>query len=175
MGIAVGMIIAVIVCIPDNKRFQRRAAERGGENPPEERLVIAMIGSICIPVGLFWFAWTNYPSIQFMSSIVAGLPFGLGLVLIFISIKNYLVDAYTVFAASALAATVIVRSGFAAAFPMFTTYMYHGIGIHWASCIPAFLSLLCMPLPFIFYKKGPSIRMRCKFSAEAENLRQTTR
>ena len=175
MGIAVGMVVAVLVCIPENKRYARRAAERGGENPPEERLRIAMLASVCIPVGLFWFAWSNYPSVHFMASIVAGAPFGTGLVLIFISIKNYLVDAYTIFAASTLAATVIVRSAFAAAFPMFTTYMYHGIGIHWASSIPGFLSVLCMPLPFIFYRMGPSIRARCRFAAEAENLKQSTR
>ncbi|BDD57581.1 hypothetical protein MPDQ_007786 [Monascus purpureus] len=172
LGIAVGMIIALIVCIPENGRFARRAAERGGENPPEERLIIAMYGSFCIPGGLFWFAWTNFPSVHFMASIAAGVPFGFGLVLIFISIKNYLVDSYTVFAASALAATVIMRSCFAAAFPLFTTYMFHGIGIHWASSIPAFLSLLCAPLPFLFYKWGPRIRARCRYSAEAEELKK---
>lgn len=172
LGIAVGMVIALIVCIPENARFARRAAERGGENPPEERLLIAMYGSFCIPGGLFWFAWTNFPSIHSMASIAAGVPFGFGLVLIFISIKNYLVDSYTVFAASALAATVIMRSCFAAAFPLFTTYMFHGIGIHWASSIPAFLSLLCAPLPFLFYKWGPRIRAQCRYSAEAEELRK---
>lgn len=171
MGIAVGMILALIYCIPDNIRYQKHVAMKG-PRPPEERLIIAMVGSIWIPIGLFWFAWTNSPSVQWMASIAGGAPYGFGLVLIFVSIKNYLVDGYTLFAASALAATVIMRSFFAAAFPLFTDYMFAGIGIHWASSIPAFLSLLCTPLPFIFYWWGAKIRSRCKFAAQSEELRQ---
>lgn len=33
--------------------------------------------------------------------------------------------------------------------------------------IPAFLSLLCVPLPFLFWKYGPAIRAKCKYAAEA--------
>lgn len=46
--------------------------------------------------------------------------------------------------------------------------MYHNLGIHWASSIPAFLSLVCVPFPFIFYKYGAQIRQRCTFAAEAD-------
>lgn len=46
--------------------------------------------------------------------------------------------------------------------------MYAALGIHWASSIPAFLALACVPFPFIFYKYGPAIRVRCKFAAEAD-------
>jgi hypothetical protein len=45
--------------------------------------------------------------------------------------------------------------------------MYNNLGIHWASSIPAFLALMCVPFPFLFYKYGQGIRMRCKFAAEA--------
>jgi len=45
--------------------------------------------------------------------------------------------------------------------------MYNNLGIHWASSIPAFLALICVPFPFLFYKYGRSIRLRCKFAAEA--------
>jgi hypothetical protein len=45
--------------------------------------------------------------------------------------------------------------------------MYNNLGIHWASMIPAFLALLCVPFPFVLYKYGPAIRARCKYAAEA--------
>jgi hypothetical protein len=54
--------------------------------------------------------------------------------------------------------------------------MYQNLGIHWASSIPAFLSLACVPFPFLLYKYGATIRLKCKYSAEAaailEELRQ---
>jgi hypothetical protein len=72
-----------------------------------------------------------------------------------------------IFAASALAASSVLRSLFGAAFPLFTTYMYQDLGIHWASSIPAFLALACVPFPFLFWKYGDKIRARCQYAAEA--------
>lgn len=79
-------------------------------------------------------------------------------------------DSYTVFAASVLAANSVLRSLFGAIFPLFTTYMYRGLGIHWASAIPGFLALACLPFPFLFYKYGASIRKKCKYTREAEEI-----
>lgn len=69
----------------------------------------------------------------------------------------------------------MLRSLFGVAFPLFTSYMYDALGIHWASSIPAFLALACLPFPFIFYRYGPAIRKRCKFAAEAEAFLKSLR
>jgi hypothetical protein len=45
--------------------------------------------------------------------------------------------------------------------------MYKDLGIHWASSVPAFLALACVPFPFLFYKYGASIREKCKFAAQS--------
>jgi hypothetical protein len=41
--------------------------------------------------------------------------------------KGYVVDAYMMYAASAFAANTMIRSGVAAAFPLFTTQMFRGV------------------------------------------------
>lgn len=167
IGVAVGMLIAVAYSIWDNKRYAKLSDEYKGFAPPESRLPPTMLGGIAVPIGLFWFAWTNSPSIHWVVSILAGVPFGFGMVLIFLGMMNYLIDAYTIFAASVLAANAVLRSLFGAAFPLFTTQMYHNLGIHWASTVPAFLALACVPMPFLFYKFGPAIREKCKFAAQS--------
>ncbi|TEY62317.1 hypothetical protein BOTCAL_0164g00160 [Botryotinia calthae] len=169
-GVAVGMISAALYSLWDNGRYNATAAKHNNAAPPEARLPPALIGSICLPVGLFWFAWTNSPSIHWIVSIIGTAPFGFGMVLVFLSVMNYLIDAYVLYAASVLAASSVLRSLFGAAFPLFTTYMYNNLGIHWASSIPAFLALACVPFPFFFYKYGASIRMKCKFAAEAARV-----
>ncbi|ATZ54594.1 hypothetical protein BCIN_10g05840 [Botrytis cinerea B05.10] len=169
-GVAVGMISAVFYSLWDNKRYNATAARHNNAAPPEARLPPALVGSICLPVGLFWFAWTNSPSIHWIVSIIGTAPFGFGMVLVFLSVMNYLIDAYVLYAASVLAANSVLRSLFGAAFPLFTSYMYKNLGIHWASSIPAFLALACVPFPFLFYKYGASIRMKCKFAAEAARV-----
>lgn len=46
--------------------------------------------------------------------------------------------------------------------------MYSALGIHWASSIPAFLALACVPAPLLFYKYGAQIRTRCKYAAQSD-------
>jgi len=171
LGVAAGFGIAVFYVLWDNQRYAKveEAHKANGEvsAPPEARLPPAMVGSVCLPIGMFWFAWTNSPSIHWSVSIIGTAPFGFGMLLVFIAIMNYLIDAYTVYAASVLAANSVLRSLFGFAFPLFTTYMFQNLGIHWASSIPAFLALMCVPFPFLFYKFGPAIRMKCKYAREA--------
>ncbi|EED21472.1 MFS multidrug transporter, putative [Talaromyces stipitatus ATCC 10500] len=167
LGVMVGMLFAVMYSIWDNKRYLREVEKQGGFAAPEARLPPCLVGCVALPVGLFWFAWTNYPSIHWIVCILAGVPFGFGMVLVFLGVMNYLIDAYTIFAASVLAANSVLRSLCGAAFPLFTTYMYHNLGIHWASSVPAFLALACVPFPFLFYKYGAQIREKCKYAAES--------
>lgn len=121
IGVAVGMMGAIIYTIHDNNRYNRVADKNSGNAPPEARLPPSMVGSVCLPIGLFWFAWTNYPNIHWIVSIIGTVPFGFGMVLVFLSIMNYLIDAYTIYAASVLAANSVLRSLFGAVFPLFTT------------------------------------------------------
>ncbi len=51
------------------------------------------------------------------------------MVLVFLSIFNYLIDAYLIYAASVLAANSVMRSLFGVAFPLFTTQMYANLGM----------------------------------------------
>lgn len=168
LGILVGMVMAVIYTFPENFRYAKKCSQTTDRLAPELRLPPSMVGGIALPIGLFWFAWTNSPNIHWMASVAAGAPFGFGMVLVFLSVFNYLIDSYTIFSASVLAANSALRSLFGMAFPLFTTYMYHNLGIHWASSIPAFLALACVPFPFIFYKYGARIRQRCTYASEAD-------
>ncbi|KAK5990200.1 MFS-type efflux pump MFS2 [Cladobotryum mycophilum] len=176
VGIAIGMTISTVGTIFDNKRYERLvAASPTGMAPPEARLPPAIIGSVLIPVGLFWFAWTNGVNIHWVVPIIGTVFFASGIVLVFLSLMNYIIDSYVIFAASALAANSVLRSLFGAAFPLFTTYMYKNLGNHWASSIPAFLALACLPFPALFYKYGAAIRQKCEFASEAANALEQMR
>ena len=51
-----------------------------------------MIGSIGLPVGLFWFAWTAREDISWASPTVAIVPFAWGNISIFISTIQYVIS-----------------------------------------------------------------------------------
>lgn len=169
VGVTVGMILGFAYMIVDNTRYTRlmKALPDGEMPPPEARLPPSVLGSITLPIGLFWFAWTNGPSVHWAVSIVATVPFGFGMVLVFVCCLNYLIDTYTIYAASVLAASAMLRAFFGTAFPLFTTQMYQNLGIHWASSVPGFLTLLCLPFPPLMYFYGGKLRLKCKYAAQA--------
>jgi len=156
LGFGMGISIALVFWF--NAKYVKIADKEGGIAPPEARLHMAMVGGILLPIGLFWFAWTTYSSIHWIVPLLGTVPFGTGMVLLFLGISNYLIDAYLMYAASALAANSVLRSLFGFAFPLFGPYMYKNLGIQWASCLVAFLALVCVPIPFIFYRSGAQIR-----------------
>jgi hypothetical protein len=118
VGLVVGILIGILYMFPEHRRYQK-IVDRCAETP-ESRLPCSIIGCIAIPIGIFWFAWTNSPNIHWAASISGLAPFGFGFVLVFISVQQYLVDAYTIYTASALAANTMLRSAFGAIFPLFT-------------------------------------------------------
>lgn len=48
--------------------------------------------------------------------------------------------------------------------------MYNGLGIQWATTLVAFLTLVCVPIPFVFYFKGSYIRSFSKHAPTGRNL-----
>jgi MFS transporter, DHA1 family, multidrug resistance protein len=70
----------------------------------------------------------------------------------FMSVLNYLGDAYPDYAASVLAGNDLFRSFFGAGFPLFSTIMYQNLGVGWASTLIGLLAVVFIPIPFALYK-----------------------
>lgn len=124
LGIAIGSLIGAMLHPLQERYYLRKVAENDGKGVPEARLWMARGGSIIIPISLFWFAWTSYPSIHWIVPIIASVFFGLGLYIVILSILNYVVDSYQTYSASALAGVILVRNVVGAGFPLFASQMY---------------------------------------------------
>lgn len=94
----------------------------------------------------------------------SGLFTGFGLMSIFLQALNYLVDAYLMFAASAIAGNTFMRSLCGAGFPLFATYMFNGMGIEWASTLLGCVAGVLVPIPVIFWIYGARIRAKSKLA-----------
>ncbi|KAF7588233.1 hypothetical protein BBP40_005984 [Aspergillus hancockii] len=121
-----------------------------------------IFGGLFVPVGLFWYGWTSDPAIAWPSEVCAGILIGWVMYTIFIQCFTYIIDCYTCIANSAMAANGAVQSTFGAVFPLFATYMYHGLGTDWATSAIAFLNLAMVPVLAVFYYYGARIRARSK-------------
>ncbi|KAL4904345.1 hypothetical protein BDW74DRAFT_29479 [Aspergillus multicolor] len=132
-------------------------------NPETHRLPISCLGSITITLSLFWLAWTANPSIHWIVPVLSGLFFGFGYQSIFTSLLIYVTDAYKIYSASALASSVIVRSILGAALPVAAKPMYSALGVGWATSLVGFVSLACVPIPYVLFWKGAWVRGRSAF------------
>ncbi|RDW92904.1 putative MFS multidrug transporter [Aspergillus mulundensis] len=132
-------------------------------SPETHRLPISCIGSIAITISLFWLAWTAAPSIHWIVPVLSGLFFGFGYQSIFTSLLIYVTDAYKIYSASALASSVIVRSMLGAALPVAAKPMYAALGVGWATSLVGFVSVACVPIPYVLFWKGSWVRNRSAF------------
>jgi hypothetical protein len=71
---------------------------------------------------MFWQGWSARADMHWSVSVVAGVPFGFGFCMLFISFLNYITDFYEIYAASALAAYSMCRNLFGASFPLFARH-----------------------------------------------------
>lgn len=124
-----------------------------------------MVGGVLFTIGLFWFGWTSYTGkIHWIVPVLSGLFTGFGIFSIFLSLLNYIVDAYLMFAASAIAANTFMRSIFGGVFPLFATFMFEGMGIQWAATLLGCVALVLVPMPVVFYMYGKKLRGKSKFA-----------
>ncbi|KAM3078050.1 hypothetical protein ACMFMG_002648 [Clarireedia jacksonii] len=163
IGLIIGVLLGCGIVIYFEPRYNEKLKANNGIPVPEERLVPMMVGACLFPIGLFWFAWTgNYPSINWAAPTVSGILTGAGIMTIFLQALNYLIDAYLMVAASAIAANTFLRSFFGAGFPLFATAMFHNLGVQWAGSLLGFLAIAFLPIPFLFYKYGEALRKKSR-------------
>ncbi|KXN87747.1 hypothetical protein AN958_08223 [Leucoagaricus sp. SymC.cos] len=171
LGVGIGVILGTASQSIQNRIYWRSMDKsETGHAPPEARLHMAMVGGVLAPVGLWWFAWTSMPSVHWIVPILAGVPFGIGVAQILQSLTAYLMDTYNVYFASAIAATVVLRSCCGAAFPLFSPSMFDALGDQWAMSVFAALSTACMPIPVLFWKYGWWIRSKSRVAFKDSDL-----
>lgn len=160
-GIGVGSMIVIIGEPLIRKMINAHKKDpETGKPYPEAMVSVVCIASILIPAGEIWFAWTCTPNVHWIVPILAGIPFGMGNGGVFIYASNYLVQSYGIYAASALAGNAVLRSIMGATLPLAGPSLYATLGAHWAGFLLGMLEVLCIPIPFVFYRYGHKIRER---------------
>lgn len=170
LGIIIGLCGAsalVPVIYKWAKRDLKIIQEQGGDRlPPEFRLWFSMLGgAFAIPISLFWMGWTARPEISIWSPLAASVLFGYGILCIFITCYQYIIDSYETFAASALASITFIRYVVAGGMTIAGVPFYSNVGVPYTLTIMGCLGAILVPVPYVFYKYGHWIRSKSKYAA----------
>ena len=172
LGIAIGFCLASCL-VPLIYKWAKRdlakvKSEGGSRLPPEFRLWFAMFGAPAIPISVFWMGWTAYPSVSYWSPLGASVLFGYGILCVFISSYQYIIDSYESYSASALVSITLIRYVTAGGMVEVGIPFYENLGVHWTLTILGAISALCVPLPYLFYIYGPKIRKRSRYAVASD-------
>lgn len=168
VSIMLGSFLAIII-IPLQEKIYKRATKNG--DFPEARLYLMMIAAFVLPFGLFIFAFTGaYANVHWIAPLISGVIFGFAMILLYISANSYIIDSYSSYAASAIAAKTLLRSEAGAMVPLFAEQMFHKMGFQYAGLLLALFSCVIGPIPFVFFFYGHKIRARSKKASQKQRI-----
>ena len=161
-AMCVGSMLSTVLSI-----YQEKVAKHYGKlsSTPEGRLYFACIESALLPIGLFWFGWTSFPSIHWIVPTIAIACATMGIFSIYLAVFNYLADTYHRYASSALAAQSFCRNMLGGIFPLVTAAMFNRLTFAGASSFLGGVGALLTIVPWVLVFYGPRIRARSKFAS----------
>ena len=168
LGIGIGLCLASLlvplIYIWARRDLKKIKASGGDRLPPEFRLWFGMFGAPAIPISIFWLGWTASPSISYWCPLAATVLFGYGILCIFFSCYQYIIDSYETFAASALASLTLIRYVAAGGMVEVAIPMYSNLGVHRTLSIFGAISTVMVPVPYLFYIYGTKIRAMSRYT-----------
>jgi len=167
IGVGVGMMFGLVVLGLMSDKIVAKHQVNGGAKP-EHRLILRLSvpGAISLPIGIFIYGWTTYYKVHWIVPIIFTSTIGVGNLMAMMTIQTYLIDAFTVHAASAIAANTILRSLFGAFLPLAGRDMYDALGLGWGNSLLGFLALAVIPVPILFRVYGERIRTNPKWQVQ---------
>ncbi|KAF2752276.1 MFS general substrate transporter [Sporormia fimetaria CBS 119925] len=167
ISMGLGFFLGTQTTAPLNDALYRRLKKRNnGVGKPEFRVPIMVPASLLVPTGLFWYGWSAQHRLHWIMPNIGACLFCAGTIVSFQCIQTYLVDSYTRYAASAIAAATVLRSLAGFGFPLFAPKMFDALDFGWGNSLLGFIAVaLGVPAPFMLWKFGEKLRSRSRYAA----------
>lgn len=163
LSIIIGCVIGAVIYAA-YLRYSWFPYYRNHPATPESRLIPAIPASIMVTVGLFLFAWTVRSSVSWVVPTLGIVIYAGSSFVVFQAIICYVPLSYPSYVASLFAANDFTRGITAAAFVMFSRYLYLNLGIGKGVTLLAGLSILGIIGMLFLYYNGAKLRARSKFA-----------
>lgn len=175
LGVGIGSLLGLgYYSIVSDRSVKRKIAKQNeklaadGKEPiytvkPEVRLPPLLVGAPAIPAGLFIYGWTAEYGVHWIVPIIGTSLIGVGNIIVFMALLMYLVDAYQVYAASALAANTVVRSIVGALLPLAGLPLFDKLSYGWGNSLLGFIAIAMLPVPVFILKYGERLRQKFDF------------
>lgn len=168
ISLGLGLWLGSQVCAPLQDRIYAWMKRREGVTVgrPEFRTPMMIPAAVAVPIGLLTFGWSAQYQTHWIVPNIGVAVFAAGTIVGFQCIQGYMVDAYTLYAASAVGAGTVLRSLAGFGFPLFAPYLYDRLDYGWGNTTLALVAVVVgWPAPILLWKYGETLRKRSPFGA----------
>jgi hypothetical protein len=140
------------------------AANPDGAGLPEYRLPLTIVGILTLPGGVALYGWCaehHLPLPLFLFSVVW---IRVSMMLAFVPIMPYVVDACGIYAASALTGVIVTRCLTGAFLPLLTAVMVSHLSYGWGFSVLALVNVVFGLIPIGLLRYGRSWRQSSKYT-----------
>ncbi|ETS77638.1 hypothetical protein PFICI_09700 [Pestalotiopsis fici W106-1] len=167
LSITLGLVIGCEIAGPLGDLIYRTLKKRNNNvGLPEYRVWLMIPSAVLVPGGLLWFGWSAVARAHWIMPNLGMALASIGLVMSFMCMQAYMMDAYPVYAASAQGALTVARALSAFAMPVMAPAMIEKWGYGWSSTILAGVAAVLGALaPALLHWKGAALRARSPYAA----------
>jgi MFS family permease len=163
LGLGIGFLIGQYTLDIFQKWHNNKRLAKSKELQPEDRLPPLIVAACLLAIGLFWYGWAAEYKVHWIVPIMGTSMCGIGITYFFLAVQTYLVDAYTLHAASVLAANTVVRCIFGVTIPLAGPALYNRLGLGWGNTLLGSLALTVVPASLWLLRYGERIRNNPRF------------
>lgn len=161
-------MLATILCNQTLDRIYIKLRETyKGPGLPEYRLPLVIGGAAVFPLIVLLYGWAADLILPLWVMLVSVGLIGFVLLLGFLPVMAYVVDAFGLYSASAMTALIVTRCLMGTFLPLATEPLVGLFGYGIAFTILAAITFCLCPIPVLIYRYGERWRQRSRYSKEA--------
>ncbi|KUI70730.1 hypothetical protein VM1G_05855 [Cytospora mali] len=164
---SMGSVISVVICnFTLDKIYIGLRNKHKGVGQPEYRLPLIIIGSILFPTAVLLYGWSTELHLHVSVLLVAVILLGCFLMLSFLPLMAYVVDAFGLYSASSVTAVIVTRCLMGTFLPLAAQPLIESYGYGWGFTVLASISAATIPIPLLLFRYGYKWRQLSKYSRE---------
>ncbi|KAI0838857.1 major facilitator superfamily transporter [Hypoxylon sp. FL0890] len=164
---SIGSAISVVVCdLTMDRIYVKLRDSHKGAGQPEYRLPLVIIGGFIMPFITAWYGWAAQTNASVFVLLFSVGAIGVALMLGFLPLYAYVVDAFGLYAASAMTAVIVSRCLAGTFLPLAVGSLVSEFGYGIGLSVFAGASLFLAPIPVLVLRYGKIWRQKSKYSRD---------
>lgn len=164
-GVGSTLGVAIINTLLD-RIYVRLRDTNDGVGQPEYRLPLVVVGATVFPLTIVMYGWAAQYQLHISVLLLSVGIMGTFLMLTFIPLMAYVVDAFGIYSASSITALIVTRCLMGTFLPLAAQPAIRGLGYGWGMSMFAAISVATMPIPVLILRYGQKWRGFSKYSRD---------